>query len=133
MCSYVLSDESDKNKLVNKLRGDLWMLRHDLIQLLPYELVKILGSYGNCLESKTTYKWLDEVAEEIIAYVESLEPAVSEWGSREKCPLCGRGANSSYQEGFAFPEGMRRHLVGYGSVHQCLFTAAAGHLARDYW
>ena len=42
--------------------------------------------------------------------------------------------DSSYNyDGFTLPEGLRRHLVGYGNTHQCLFTETAKKMARDYW
>ncbi|WAB92725.1 hypothetical protein OSS47_01690 [Pseudomonas citronellolis] len=125
--------ESDKDKIIDRLRDDLWMLRSNLIHLLPYETVQILSSYHGCLSRKDTYQWLDQISEKIIAYAQPLETKASGWGSRANCPLCGRGADSPYQEGFALPEGLRRHLVGYGNTHQCLFTEVAEYLARDHW
>ena len=52
---------------------------------------------------------------------------------RAKCPLCNRRPDSSYHDdGFTLPEGLRRHLVGYGNTHQCLFTETAEKMAQDY-
>jgi hypothetical protein len=47
--------------------------------------------------------------------------------------LCGDGSQGPYDEGFALPEGLRRHLVGWGNTHQCRVTHAAFVLAKDYW
>lgn len=37
------------------------------------------------------------------------------------------------QGGFTLPEGLRRHLVGWGNVSQCGVTEAASELARECW
>lgn len=133
MRPYPALVENDKDRLIQKLKDELWMLRRSLINLPPYELAQILGSYRDCLSSKETHQWIDHIAEKIGAHAEPLKSEVPVWGSRANCPLCGLGADSPYQEGFALPEGLRRHLVGYGNTHQCLFTETARYLARDYW
>src|SRR5262249_23951327 len=48
------------------------------------------------------------------------------------CPLCGSVGHGPYADGFTIPEGMRRHLTGYGNTHQCPVTKAAFELGRDY-
>jgi hypothetical protein len=54
-------------------------------------------------------------------------------GQRALCPLCRDSSSSPYSEGFSVPEGLRRHLTGWGNVRQCRVMQAAAELARDYW
>lgn len=121
-----------KDGTIQKLREDLWMLRYRLLNLLPPDIHQILKSYRDCSTRKETYQWLDRVAEEIVGHAKPMNSPMS-WGGRANCPLCGRGADSPYEEGFSLPEGLRRHLIGFGNVHQCLFTEVAAYLARDHW
>lgn len=133
MRSYAMPVESDKDKTIDRLKDELWMLRSQIINLPSYEMGQILRSFYACPSMDETYVWLDQVAAKIISYAVPLEPEPSIWGGRANCPLCGLGAGSPYQEGFALPEGLRRHLVGYGNTHKCLFTETAQILAREHW
>lgn len=78
--------------------------------------------------------WLERVADQII---ETVEPLSKEHGSyfepRAYCPLCGDGSSSPYDRGFAIPEGLRRHLTGWGRSSHCSVTGAAHQLALDYF
>ncbi len=41
-------------------------------------------------------------------------------GVRAWCPLCGLGATSNYSRpGFSLPEGLERHLRGFGNTYRC--------------
>lgn len=125
--------ESEKDEVIRQLKEDLWMLRYSVLHLLPYEIGQILDSYRQCSSRRETYRWIDNVAEKIVEYAQPLDSHMSGWGSRANCPLCDQGADSPYRDGFALPEGLRRHLVGYGNTHQCLFTDVAQRLAREHW
>jgi hypothetical protein len=125
--------DADQDTIIRGLKQDLRGLRHGLVQLLPHGFARLLGSYQDCLSSKESHQWMDHVARSVVARAEPLRHAVSGWDGQANCPLCGRGANAPYQEGFALPEGLRRHLVGSGDTPQCFFTEAAEHLARDHW
>ena len=52
---------------------------------------------------------------------------------RARCPLCRDSSSSPYSEGFSVPEGLRRHLIGWGNARQCSVMEAACALARDHW
>src|SRR5690606_21922357 len=120
----------DKDRLIAQLRSDLWMARYTLLNRAPASFHRLLSSYLDCESREATYGWLDAIAAEVIEAAELLPASHPEWGSvRAMCPICGEGANSYYEQGFAFPEGLRRHLVGYGRTQQCVFTDAAMKLA----
>ncbi|TWI06081.1 hypothetical protein IP90_00344 [Luteimonas cucumeris] len=124
----------DKDELIKKLKSDLWMTRYALLNRAPSAFYQMLSSYLDCGSKEETYPWLDNVAEEVVKHADLLPGSIDQWsGARAMCPLCGEGANSYYEQGFAYPEGLRRHLVGYGNTHQCVFTDTAMMLARESW
>jgi hypothetical protein len=56
------------------------------------------------------------------------------FGQRAYCPLYRDGAQGFYGErGFKLPEGLRRHLIGFGRTRQCVIVRATVELARDHW
>jgi hypothetical protein len=49
---------------------------------------------------------------------------------RACCPLCGEGTSSPYDVGFAFPDGLQRHLVG-ALAAECRIMRAIRELIID--
>lgn len=134
MAGYSHSTVDDRDDVVRKLKDELWMARYALLRTLPAELHQLLISYHSCETRKESYRWLDRIAEAILGVAKPLPETIQSWsGPRGMCPLCGDGSSSPYERGFALPEGLRRHLVGYGNTHQCVFTETAVKLARDDW
>jgi len=116
------------------LQDELYDARYTIISLMPEEVEKILKSYYSCKSTEETYRWADIAAAEIIEFAKILSPEEGSYLSeRAYCPLCGDGSNSFYENGFSVPEGLRRHLVGYGNTNQCRVFKAAERLARNYW
>ena len=116
------------------LQDELYEARTTIISLMSEDAQKILESYRWCESRKETYSWQENVAERIIALAKILSPEQGSYLSeRAYCPLCGEGSSSPYESGFSIPEGLRRHLVGYGNVQQCKVMEAAKRLAGEYW
>lgn len=127
----VISDPKDET--IKRLNDELMMLRYELISVAPQEAGLLLGSYYKCKSRSEIHHWLNDIAEQISAMAKPLPKYQnSVWGERGNCPLCGSGGNSFNDEGFALPEGLRRHLVGFGNAHHCVITKAARDLARQY-
>lgn len=119
---------------IRKLEEDVYRLRRSIIDLMPENLEKLLGSYYSAKSKSERYQWVDQVADEITNLATPLEPPNSYFSpDRARCPLCGGTSQSPYADGFTLPIGLQRHLVGYGNVHQCPVFEAAEALARDYW
>jgi hypothetical protein len=126
---------------MQKLKTELFLARHHIIELMPYEVEKILSSYHSHKSRKDGYIWIDETAKKIISHAEpistekkpGLDGRVFYFERRAYCPLCKRGSSAPYDSGFSLPEGLRRHLVGYGTVSQCVVMEAAKKLAQEYW
>lgn len=117
-----------------QLREELFRTRWDLISLAPDGFDSLLRSYYSCETRSATYGWEAEVVDKIVERAEPLEEARPDlFGARANCPLCRSGSQSYYERGFALPEGLRRHLVGYGRSHQCCVMRVAMALAREHW
>lgn len=119
---------------IKKLEKELWSARMAIISLAPSKYRDLLGSYYRCEARTDSHSWFDRVADQI---VDTVEPMPKEQGSylepRANCPLCGGESSSPYDRGFAIPEGLRRHLTGWGRSSQCSVTEAAHQLALDYF
>jgi hypothetical protein len=119
---------------LSALQDRLETVCHGMINLMREEARDILRSYSDCKSRSDSRHWHDRAAYMIVELAEALPPKISGMAVRAYCPLCGDGAAILYEEGFKLPEGLRRHLVGWGARHnQCsVFNAATG-LARAYW
>jgi hypothetical protein len=117
------------------LKQDLSIVRWTVLSLMPEDVQSILRSYYKCGSEEEAIRWEGVTAEKIIALAEILPSKGWAYsGERAYCPLCKHGANSPFEEGFAVPEGLRRHLVGWGgNTHQCGIFRVASELAREYW
>lgn len=119
---------------IERLKNDLFDSRYTILNLMPEKIGNLLKGYYHVKSRQEGYAWEHEVVEQIIteANIFSKEEG-SYLEDRAYCPLCGRGSNSPYDRGFAIPEGLRRHLTGWGNTSRCDVTEAAFRLARDHW
>jgi hypothetical protein len=120
---------------VKRLREEIFWLRQTIHALLPVEVARVLSSYHHCESLEDAHRWTDNVAEQISDFAEP-RPAgeMGELGPGERayCPLCKASSQSPYAKGFAFPEGLLKHLLGQGNARECLVMRAARVAARDY-
>lgn len=132
MARYTVTSPYEEE--VRRLKTELYLARRAIIDLMPDEVGRLLGSYYSCESRHESYVWKDNVVDALIQRVDASTVSEFPWGERRAmCPLCNLGADSPYVEGFALPEGLRRHLLGWGNTHQCRVTEAAFKLARDHW
>jgi len=103
---------------VRKLKEDLYLARRTVIEIVGDEAGRILSSYHS-----------RSIVDDVLKLA---KPRPMFDGDRALCPLCGGGSQSPYATGFAFPEGLRRHLLGEYNSHKCAVMAVAGGLAVDY-
>ena len=108
---------------------------HGMINLMREEARDILRSYSECRSRSDSWGWHERAAYMIIGLAEALPPTErSGMVARAYCPLCGADAAILYEKGFKLPEGLRRHLVGWGGrSNQCSVFNAALQLAHAYW
>lgn len=128
---YELTAAKDE---IKRLRESLWEARRSLISLVPQELSSILLSYYSCSDRREADSWWADIIQQIISSTKILSASEGSYRSdRAYCPLCSEGSSSPYERGFSHPEGLRRHLEGYGNVRQCSVMKAAFNLALDSW
>src|SRR5262245_59034258 len=114
------------------LKDELYAARRAVINLMPEKVAQVLGSYHKCKSTREYYAWCEEAAGQIITLVPPDTIKQSYDGRRASCPLCGSVGHGPFADGFTVPEGMRRHLTGYGNTHHCPVTEAAFELGGDY-
>lgn len=124
---------ADPEKTIERLRQELWEARYTLYDSLPEQVQKVLSTYHDCVTVEDTYAWLHDVADDLIDLAEPLPRGHFHLGDRARCPLCGDGSSTPYEEGFALPEGLRMHLEGKGNARQCSILKQMWGLAQYHW
>jgi len=131
------SDEAmmmNREELISSLQDQLYRARRSIISLVTEEAQKILWGYVDCESQSDAHRWRNIAAREIIKLAEPLPSELFHSSNRAYCPLCKDGALVLYESGFKLPEGLRRHLIGWGNENnQCIVFGAAMNLARDHW
>ncbi|HEY0006384.1 MAG TPA: hypothetical protein VGB17_16500 [Pyrinomonadaceae bacterium] len=132
MRHFEIVDLYEENR---RLQNELYHARYNIIDLMSKEVKELLHSFHSCKSREETYIGEHSAAETIISLAKRIPPKEGAYFShRAYCPLCGDGSSSPYASGFSIPEGLRRHLVGWGNNrNQCPVFGAAMSLARDYW
>lgn len=103
---------------IRLLKSDLHMARHAIIELMPDEIGQLLRGYYSCTSRSEGDAWKACVVDSLIERAIGSAPPPNMLGEqRSMCPLCGQGSSSPYVEGYSLPEGLRRHLVGWGNTH----------------
>jgi hypothetical protein len=101
---------------------------------MPEDAQSILESFYDCESKNNTYRWRDNAASRVVHLAKPLPKGIFDSRDRAYCPLCGGGALPPSDEGFANPEGLRRHLIGWGGQQtQCFVFNAVELGARSYW
>lgn len=110
---------------VRELESELFTARETVINLLEPEVRRIFEGRFQHDSLADASRWFKRAIERV------LDLAVPQTGvergdvsypwPRARCPLCGGSANDfhSPNNGFAFPEGLLRHLLGANHAHQC--------------
>src|SRR5688572_31022106 len=99
------------------------------------DLAAALSSYVQHPAAKRG-EWLERTVDTLLERAAALPrpPAPSASGSeRVYCPLCKHGRQDPYAQGFAHPDGLRRHLTGEYGGQRCRVLSAAHALATLHW
>lgn len=120
---------------IEELKRELHEAREVLINIQSNEIRMILYSYGRVKTIDDLWHWRREAIVKIIAQTEIIPDAGEDYnGQRAYCPLCGgEAAQWGYDrtKGFAYPEGLRRHLDGEGTARQCQVFREIIEMARE--
>lgn len=124
----------NREDVISSLEDQLYRARRSIISLVTEEAQKILWGYVDCESELNARHWQNIAAREIIKLAEPIPSELFHSSNRAYCPLCKDGALVLYESGFKVPEGLRRHLIGWGNENnQCIVFGAAMNLARDHW
>jgi hypothetical protein len=125
---------SHYQQTISDLRDDLDQTRRVVISLMSQEIREILRSYTHCESRRDADCWEYDVVAKIIQRAEVLPEEISRFSERAYCPLCGAGSSWHGDYGFSIPEGLRRHLLGWGHIgNQCSVFTVVMALARQTW
>lgn len=109
------------------LDEELAMCRHSIVDLM--DIQGLLDGYLGLEDHKDLMTWRDNALDRVLHAADprpALQMGDVGQGQRALCPLCRRSADGPGNvRGFAFPEGLRRHLLGESTPHQCEVFAAA--------
>lgn len=118
---------------IRVLKNELYEARSTIIRLMPKAIKDLFEGYIQCKTRAECSKWEYDVVNQIITRATVIpEYKDSILGDRGSCPLCGEGSSHPYLSGFSLPEGLRRHLSGWGNVSKCSVMSAVFGLAQDY-
>lgn len=109
------------------LESELAMSRQAIVDLMDVQ--DLLRGYHGLDDHKDFTAWRSRAVERVL---NAADPRPAQQmgdvgqGERALCPLCRGSANGPGNvRGFAFPEGLKRHLLGESTPRQCKVFAAA--------
>ncbi|MFM0059215.1 hypothetical protein PQR64_26645 [Paraburkholderia phytofirmans] len=108
------------------LDEELAMSRNTIVELM--DIRGLLDGYRGLDDHSDLTAWRAKAVERVVNAADpkpALQMGDFGHGERALCPLCRGSASSPSVRGFAFPEGLRRHLLGSHTPHQCEVFAAA--------
>jgi hypothetical protein len=123
--------EHPAEQMVRKLEDELFMVRLQVIHMAGPEAEKILDSPRGLTSQAEVWHWFEGAMEQVLdlAKPQSSEERGDRFyhGDRAVCPLCGDSAQDYYkpENGFAFPDGLHRHLLGEHRARQCAVSKVA--------
>jgi hypothetical protein len=112
-----------------RLLSQIDLLREAVHCLLTWNVAVMVFSYQDCGTFREVSQWRLTTIERVLELAEPRparemgEPLGS--GTRAYCPLCKCSSASGRHQGFAFPDGLRNHLLGARRADECLIMEAA--------
>lgn len=111
-----------------------------IIDFVPEKFREVLESYYACESPEDARYWETIACSKIIDLVTPVPEEEQPFGfylnARAPCPLCGAEASLPFYggyTGFSLPEGLNRHLEGYGRMSKCPVMIATHHLSEAYF
>lgn len=128
-------EKHDADAEIARLKAELFMTRRAMISLMREDAQAILLGSSACQSLADVMDWSERAARDMLALCQP-QPAEAMGGShksspRATCPLCmGDSSAPGDVKGFAFPEGIIRHLLGTYNARQCPVFKVAVEQAR---
>jgi hypothetical protein len=127
-----MADESEE---IQRLRDDLFAARRTVLRVMPDAVQAVLNTWIKCTSREDFDRWKTSTAEQILklADVRPAEEMNSFVGTspRTVCPLCRESTEWFGLEGFAYPDGLLRHLHGTHRATPCAVFTIACELALE--
>lgn len=116
-----------------KLEDELYDARRVLLDLMPSEIMAVMEAFTECDSRAEFSEWRKRVIDMVLKKAGEQAPEADLLGEvRVQCPLCGREAFNPSGGGFKMPEGLRRHLIGWGNAEPCRIMHHVRHLALGH-
>ncbi len=117
-----------------RLQDELDRARHAVVELLPREIRVLVDQRYECQTRTEARAKVNEIIDAIVERSPRVEGVATAWhAERAWCLLCGGGSSALYEQGFAVPEGLRRHLEGSYNTQHCIVMEQIEGLLRDYF
>lgn len=120
----MVKELSDENQ---RLTVNLSMARDKIVELM--DVRGLLDGYAGLEDYDDLLEWRRNAIRRVMEAADVRDGVVMgdlSGNDRALCPLCRRSANGpGGTRGFAFPEGLRRHLLGESTPNQCAVFGAA--------
>jgi hypothetical protein len=128
---------SEKDKEVQGLEKMLDQAYRTILHLLPKPFQ---DAFHKTLWADSRQEMHSRLDEAIDLVIEQANVRTDRFGNNSiifeeqhaYCPLCGDGSSSAYADGFKYPEGLRRHLTGWGNNWRCCVVEAMSKHALLY-
>jgi hypothetical protein len=120
---------------IQRLRDDLFAARRTVLRLMPEAVQAVLNTWIKCTSRQDFEAWKSSAAEQILKLAD-VRPAeeMNDFGStspRAVCPLCRESTEWFGYKGFAYPDGLLRHLHGTHRAVPCAVFTIACELALE--
>jgi hypothetical protein len=115
-----------KDDRIRQLEDELFVARQAVFHLIDPRAREILTSPIDLDTRGNVHDWFKNAVEEVLKIAQAMIDQDTE-EERAICPLC-RESPQNYRlpdQGFAFPEGLRRHLLGSHKSTQCRVSHVA--------
>src|SRR5262245_47107015 len=102
---------------IEALRQRLFWCRRAVLAALAPEAREILDGHSKFEHAEEVWEWRKGVVDRVTGLAAPFSSGPNK--ARAYCPLCGEGTSSPYAVGFAYPDGLQRHLIGE-LAHECV-------------
>jgi hypothetical protein len=128
--------KAEKKELASsnhRLDVELAEARYTIIDLM--DVRGLLDGYAGLEDHKDLVVWREKALDRLLNAADARpggQMGDPTHGERALCPLCRAGVSGTTgMRGFAYPEGLRRHLLGESTPRQCeVFSAAEKTIIR---
>jgi len=127
-----MAARTPKDDRIRQLEDELFVARQAVFHLIDPRAREILTGPFDLDSRADVHEWFTNAVEEVLQIADAMiDQDTAE--ERAICPLCRESAQNYRlpDQGFKFPEGLRRHLLGSHKSTQCRVSLVALNEAID--